>query len=176
MNLIVAAAEDWGIGKDGDLLFHISPDLKHFKALTLYGTVVMGRRTLESLPGGRPLKNRINLVLSRSLAEEREKHSREGILICRDLEELKDRLAALEQEPADGDVWVLGGADVYGQLLPCCRYAYVTRVQASRPADVYLPDLTREPGWQLKDAGTVQEWEGLFYRFDVFENLQIQPL
>ena len=96
MNLIVAADENWGIGREGRLLFQLSPDLKKFKARTLYGTVIMGRKTLESLPGGRPLKNRINIVLSRTLTQPQAAPAEERVLICRDLSELKSRLAALE--------------------------------------------------------------------------------
>ena len=195
MNLIVAADENWGIGREGQLLFHISPDLKNFKALTLHGTVIMGRKTLESLPGGRPLKNRVNIVLSRTLEErtggeagaagmtgltgltasggaspQNASAETEWLLVCRDLAQLKERLAGLEQYPADEDVWGIGGAQVYRELLPCCRYAYVTRVAASRPADVFFADLEREPGWRLVKKGEPRQWEGLSFRFDLFEN------
>lgn len=176
MNLIVAADENWGIGREGRLLFQLSPDLKKFKARTLYGTVIMGRKTLESLPGGRPLKNRINIVLSRTLTQPQAAPAEERVLICRDLSELKSRLAALEQYPADGDVWIIGGAEVYREMLPYCKLAYVTRVQAAAAADKFFPDLAQEPGWQLKESGVPQQWEGVTFRFDIYENSRVKEL
>ena len=68
MNAIAAVSAAWGIGREGDLLFHISGDLKRFRALTSGGTVIMGRKTLDSLPGGRPLTERRNIVLTRDSA------------------------------------------------------------------------------------------------------------
>ena len=97
MNAIAAVSRDWGIGRAGELLFHIPEDLRRFRALTTGGTVIMGRKTLDSLPGGRPLPNRRNLVLTRNAA-----FSRPGVEAVRSLEEL---LALLEgQDPDRGDL------------------------------------------------------------------------
>ncbi len=100
MNAIAAVSRDWGIGRAGELLFHIPEDLRRFRALTTGGTVIMGRKTLDSLPGGRPLPNRRNLVLTRNAA-----FSRPGVEAVRSLEEL---LALLEGQDPDR-AWVCGG-------------------------------------------------------------------
>lgn len=135
MNIIVAVDVNWGIGKDGDQLVYLSQDLKRFKALTTGHPVILGRKTLATFPGGRPLKGRRNLILSRD-----PDFAPEGAEVFRDLEAL--RAAASE------DAFVIGGASVYKQLLPWCDTAYVTRIHAAFPADVVFPDLDRDPNWE----------------------------
>ena len=105
MQAIVAVSRSWGIGKDGQLLFHISADLQRFKALTTGHTVVMGRKTLQSLPGGRGLPNRRSLVLTRqeSFTPER----------AETVHSLAELLAL-----AGDEAFVIGGQEVYEQLLP----------------------------------------------------------
>ena len=117
MELIVNVTENWGIGCKDRLLVAISADLKRFRALTTGKTVILGRRTLATFPGGRPLKNRENIVLTRDPA-----FSAEGALAAHDLAEL---FALLRGKNTD-DVCVIGGASVYEQLLPYCARARVT--------------------------------------------------
>ena len=161
MNAIAAVDRNWAIGREGGLLFHLPTDMKHFRDLTVGGTVILGRKTLETFPGGKPLKDRRNIVITRN-----SDFTRDG---C-DIVGCYDQALELTVDPEDDDVWVIGGAQVYRELLPCCRYAYVTRVAASRPADVFLADLEREPGWRLVKKGEPRQWEGLSFRFDLFEN------
>lgn len=132
MNVIVAVDENWGIGKDGDQLVYLSQDLKRFKALTTGHPVILGRKTLATFPGGRPLKGRRNLILSRDPA-----FAPEGAEVFRDLEALRSAVSE--------DAFVIGGASVYEQLLPWCDTAYVTRIHAAFPADVVFPNLDRVP-------------------------------
>lgn len=117
MTAIVCVDKNWAIGRDNALLFHISADLKHFRALTTGKTVVMGKNTLLSLPGGRPLPNRRNLVVSTTMAP------REGVEIARSIEEA----AALAGE----DAVLMGGAQIYRALLPRCERVLVTQVDAA---------------------------------------------
>ncbi len=163
MNLIVAAGEGWGIGRDGRLLARIPGDMAFFRRTTLHKVVVMGRATLESLPGGKGLKDRVNIVLSRD-----EGFEAPGALVCRGLDELQGALAAYD----DQDVYVIGGESVYRQLLPYCARAYVTRFLTQSPieADRFLPDLDREPGWQLVEASEPHQEEGVRYRFCEYTN------
>ena len=109
--------KNWAIGRENRLLFRISADLKHFRALTTGKTVVMGKNTLLSLPGGRPLPNRRNLVVSTTMAP------REGVEIARSIEEA----AALAGE----DAVLMGGAQLYRALLPRCERVLVTQVDAA---------------------------------------------
>ena len=120
MTAIAAVCENGGIGREGALLFHIREDLRRFRQLTLGKTVVMGRRTLESLPGGRGLPDRRNLVLTRD----------------------PDFTA-----PGPEDAVVIGGESVYRQLLPRCSTVYLTRIFAAPQADAFFPDLSRDSAW-----------------------------
>lgn len=135
---IVAACDDWGIGLDGGMLVENRADMRHFVATTTGHTVLMGRRTLESFPGGRALKNRRNVVLTRNAS-----FSREDVETAASLEE------ALTLVAADDEVWVIGGGKVYREALPLCSRAVVTRNRCVRPADTFFPDLDADPAWRV---------------------------
>ena len=152
MNVIVAVDRNWAIGKDGDQLVYLSEDLKRFKALTMGHAVILGRKTMATFPGGRPLKGRRNLVLSRT-----EGFAPEGAEVYRDLDSL------LAEAPEDA--FVVGGASVYRALLDRCETAYVTRIQASFPADCWFPDLDRDPAWEAADESELLEEKGVKFRY-----------
>lgn len=152
MNLIVAVDKNWAIGRDGDQLIYIPEDLKRFKALTTGHPVILGRKTLGTFPGGRPLKGRRNLILSRDPA-----FDPEGAEVFSDL----DRLLAA----APADSFVIGGASVYRALLDRCDTAYVTRIDAAFPADKYFPDLDADPRWQIKEVSEPMEHESVTFRY-----------
>lgn len=153
MNVIVAVDRNWAIGKDGDQLVYISEDLKHFKELTTGHPVILGRKTLATFPGGRPLKGRRNLVLSRNPG-----FAPEGAEVFRDLPSL---LAA-----ARSDAFVVGGASVYAALLDKCDTAYVTKIGGRFPeADCFFPDLDASPEWEVAEEGPELEEEGLTFHY-----------
>ena len=153
MKLIVAVDRNWAIGKDGDQLVYIPEDLKRFKALTTGHPVILGRKTLATFPGGRPLKGRRNLILSRDPA-----FAPEGAEVFRDLETL---LAA-----APEDSFVIGGASVYAALLDRCDTAYVTKIEQSFPgADCFFPDLDARPDWRVEEEGPELEDQGVRFRY-----------
>ena len=139
MQMIAAVDRNWGLGREGELLFSIPEDLARFKALTLGGTVIMGRRTLESLPGGKPLPGRVNVVLSR-----RADYAPQGMTVCKDLPELERLLPELP-EP----VSVIGGGEIYDLLLDRCDVLHLTKIHAAREADAFFPDVDRLPQWKL---------------------------
>ncbi|GHF58526.1 dihydrofolate reductase [Amycolatopsis bartoniae] len=147
IGLVWAQSANGVIGRDGALPWHLPEDLKHFRALTAGGTVLMGRRTWESLPPRfRPLPGRRNLVLSRTPQE--------------DVETFPDLPAALAA--VDGDVWVIGGAAVYRAALPFADRIVVTEIREHFDGDTQAPDVAREPD----SAGEWQESAtGLHYRF-----------
>ena len=126
MNLIAAADENWGIGKNGGLLAHISGDMKYFRETTKGKVVVMGRKTLESFPGGKPLKNRVNIVLTQN-----QDFAPEGVTVCHSIEET---LETLKQYPKE-DVFIIGGGMIYKAFLPWCEKAYITHVYHTFEAD-----------------------------------------
>ena len=129
MNLIVAVDQNWGIGKNGTMPWHIRADMRYFKEKTLGTTVLMGRKTLLSFPGAKPLPNRENVVLS-----SRADFAPEGVTVVNSLQEL------LEYKTRD-DVFVIGGGSVYKALLPYCKYAYVTKIDAAYDCDTYFPKM-----------------------------------
>lgn len=152
MQAIVSVDQNWGIGKDGALLRPISADLKRFKALTMDHSVILGRKTLASFPGGRPLPGRPHLVLSR----DPDFHP-EGVQVFRDLD------ALLAAAPADS--FVIGGERVYRALLGQCERVYVTKIMSTFEADVFFPDLDEHPHWEISETGPELEENGVRFRY-----------
>ena len=152
MNLIAAVDRNWAIGKGGDQLVYLRTDLKRFQALTTGHAIILGRKTLATFPGGRPLKNRRNLVLSRD-----PDFRPEGAEVFPTLEAL---LAA-----APEDAFVIGGGSVYRALLDRCSTAYITKLDAAWPADTWLPDLDALPEWQVAEEGEELEENGVRFRY-----------
>jgi len=167
MQAIVAVDRNWAIGRSGGMLFHLPGDLQFFKRTTLGKAVVMGRRTLESLPGGRPLRGRQNIVLTRDAA-----FAAEGVTAVHSMAELTEAL----QQYAPEDVMLIGGHQVYHLLIDCCDTAYVTRIRAQAPADSYFPNLDTRPGWRLVSQSPAQEENGVQYAFCTYVNDAVKPL
>ncbi|MBR3847754.1 MAG: dihydrofolate reductase [Oscillospiraceae bacterium] len=155
MNLIVAVDRGWGIGKDGGLLYSIPEDMKFFRTMTAGKTVIMGRATLESLPGGRPLPKRRNIILSRTLSEV------EGAEVCKTPEEIAELLS---DTPGD-DIFVIGGESVYRDMLPYCDTAYITKIEAEKEADRHLVNLDEAPEWKIAYRSPMKEHEGTYFAF-----------
>ena len=147
MDAIVSVTSDWAIGKDGGLLVPNRADMRRFVQLTRGCTVLMGRKTLESFPGG-PLKGRRNVVVSRQ-----EGYAPEGVEVFPTPE------AALEATSADEKVWLIGGASIYQALLGRCERAYVTMNECVREADSWFPNLDESPDWEVeaREKGGVTE-------------------
>lgn len=170
LKAIVAVCEDWGIGRDGDMVVSNRADMRHFVRLTKGHAVIMGRRTLESFPGGRPLRDRRNIVITRDAS-----FSREGVEVVHSPGE------AVAAVAGDDEAWVIGGAQVYRQLLPACREAVVTKTACTRPADAFFPDLDADPAWEV--AGESEPAviapgegdEGVSYRFVTYRNREKGP-
>lgn len=161
MNMIVCVSRNWGIGKDNQLLFHIPNDLKQFRALTIGKTVVMGHNTLKSLPGGKPLPERTNIVLSRdpNLVVD-------GATVCHDMQDVLIELSTVSPD----DVFIIGGASVYKMFLPYCRRALITRVDAAPEADSFFPDLQEHPQWKIRQESDFMEHNGLSYQYVEYIN------
>ncbi len=161
MNCIVNVTENWGIGLENELLVSISADLKRFRQLTTGQTVILGRKTLATFPGGKPLKNRDNLVLSTNAALDIP-----GAVVCHDLDSLLDRCRTIPQET----LWVIGGASVYELLLPYCRTAEVTKTFAAPAADRFFPNLDALPNWHITKQSEVFEENGVRFQYVTYEN------
>lgn len=152
ISAIVAVCDDWGIGHNGGMVVANSRDMRHFVHATTGHAVIMGRRTLESFPGGRPLKNRRNIVLTRDPF-----FHRQGVEVAHDVAH------ALELVADEDEAWVIGGAQIYRQFLPYCQEAEVTKNHCIRVADAYFPNLDEDPAWELasqSDLAIVSRGEG----------------
>lgn len=158
MELVVAVDRSWAIGNQGDQLFYIPADLQRFKALTMGRPVILGRKTLATFPGGRPLKGRENLILSRN-----PDFKPEGATVYPDLESL---LAA-----APANSMVIGGESVYRALLPYCDVAHVTQIDAAPEADTFFPNLDEDPAWEITETSEWLDHEGLPFRYVTYRRV-----
>lgn len=160
MNLIVNVDKNWAIGLGSKLLVRIPQDMKYFRSMTTGHVVVMGRKTLESFPESKPLPNRVNIVLTRD-----QSYQAPGALVVHSMEELKEELKKYPEE----EVFVIGGGQIYRELLPLCDKAYVTKVDRAFDADVYFPDLDQDPQWKMTKVSEEQTYFDLEYVFAVYE-------
>ncbi len=160
MKLIAASDRRGGIGRDGGLLASLPGDMKYFRETTAGAVVVMGRKTLESFPGGRPLKGRRNIVISRTL----EPAADAGYEVCRSAEDA----ALLAGEEKDRNVFVIGGGEIYALMLPFCEEAYITEIDAELEADTFIPVFSELPEWEKISSSDVKEENGLRYVFTVY--------
>lgn len=156
MELIVAVYDDWGIGKDGTQPVALSADRKFFREMTRGATVIVGRKTLADFPGGRPLPNRINVVLTRQDIQIPD------VVLCHSPEE------AAELTKDHPRVMVIGGGSVYKQMLGLCDTAYVTKVHACPDSDTFFPNLDEDPDWVLSEVLQTGEENGIGYEICLY--------
>lgn len=166
--MIVAVDKAWGIGYENRLLFHIREDMKQFQQMTMGNVVVMGRKTLESLPGGKPLSGRINVVLSETNVNEvREKQ--EGVqpgefFVVSSLEEMWKLVRRIGKR-----VFVIGGEQVYRECLPYAERVYLTKIGQVRKADAHFPDLETDDTWHKVYESPTKEEGGFSFSFCTYE-------
>lgn len=165
MNAIVVVDRSWAIGRENGLLFSLPTDMKRFRSLTTGGTVILGRKTLDTFPGGRPLPNRRNIVITHN-----PDFVREGA------EVVPSTQAALELAAGEDPdkLWVIGGGSVYTALLSRCKRAYLTQVDAqAEGADTFFPNLEKLPAWEVEHTSDPVTENGLTYRFVEYINKNI---
>ena len=164
MKAIAAVNEIGYIGKGGTLLYSLKEDMAFFVATTRGKTLVMGRKTLLSLPGGKGLKGRTNIVLSRSMSEAEAQER--NVLVVRDVKGLFDLLEA-RAIPQD-DLFVIGGGEIYSLLLPYCDTLYITRILDDAEGEVLFPEI---PSCFTLKKGELKRAEGVSFRFDTYVRL-----
>ena len=156
MELIVAVYDDWGIGKDGTQPVALTVDRKFFRETTKGAMVIVGRKTLADFPGGKPLPNRVNVVLTRQDLEI------PGVTVCHSPEEAADLATTAEK------AMVIGGGSIYQQMLPLCDTAYITKVHACPESDTFFPDLDADPDWFLDQILMQGEENGIGYEMCLY--------
>ena len=159
MEAIVAVYTDWGIGCCGTQPVVVPADRKHFRDVTAGAAVIVGRRTLADFPGGRPLKNRTNIVITSQDIEI------EGAIVVHSVEE------ALREAAKTQRCLCIGGESVYRQFFPYIDRVFVTKVEAKPESDAFFPDLDADGEWRVADDGEALDHEGLGYRFMVYERI-----
>ena len=164
MNAIVSVTSDWAIGNEGGLIVRNRADMRRFVSLTMGGTVLMGRTTFESFPGG-PLKGRRNVVVTR---DRQYALRHEGVECAHSLDEALDLVAADDPDT----VWLIGGESLYRALLARCDRCFVTRNRVVVAADAFFPDLDADPSWELESVEEGGETsEGVRFDFATYRNV-----
>lgn len=163
MNLIVAVDKNWAIGNDNKLLVSIPQDMKFFRETTMGKVVVMGRKTLESFPGGQPLKKRTNIVLTRD-----KNYQVKDAVVVNTVDKLLQELKKYDEE----EIYVIGGESIYRQMLPYCKVAHVTKINHAYEADTYFPNLDEKDEWVVTGVSDEQTYFDLEYEFVRYERLQ----
>ncbi|MBR5094984.1 MAG: dihydrofolate reductase [Oscillospiraceae bacterium] len=156
LEAIVAVYADWGIGLKGTQPVVLKADRRHFRAVTGSDAVIVGRRTMEDFPGGKPLPGRRNIVVTRQGLDI------PGAVIVHSTEEA---LAAA----GDARCLVIGGASVYQQFFPWLTKIHITKIDLTPASDRYFPDLDDAPLWTCTEEGPWQEEDGIRYRFCTYE-------
>ena len=160
MNLIVNVDKNWAIGYGGKLLVSIPEDMKFFRSETTGKVVVLGRKTLATFPGGQPLKNRTNIILTRN-----PEFTAKVAVVCHSVEET---LEELKKYPSE-DVYIIGGDTIYRQFLPYCDTAHVTRMEHAYDADAWFPNLDEDPEWELTGQSEEKTYFDLEFTFCRYE-------
>lgn len=157
ISIIVAVSDDWGIGKNNDLLWNIPDDLKRFKKITTGKTVIMGKRTWESLPK-RPLPGRRNMVITDIPGE-----VIEGAVMAYSINE------AVSKCENDEEAFIIGGGSIYRQFMPVADKLYITHVHSKAPADIYFPEIDGTI-WKIVEQEENPEGDGHpAYTYVVYE-------
>lgn len=156
MNLIVAVDKNWAIGYNNNLLVRIPADQRFFRDETIHKAVIMGRKTFESFPGGTPLKDRLNVVITSNPG-----YTIKDAITVPNIEEALKAVQAFKSE----DIYVIGGASIYNQMLDLCDVAHVTKIDYAYKADTYFPNLDDREDWVLTGESEEQTYYDLIYTF-----------
>ncbi len=160
MKAIVNVDKNWGIGIGNELLNPIPADMKFFRETTTGNVVVMGRKTFLSFPGPKALPKRVNIVITTD-----KEWNAPDVTVCHSLDELFEVLKEYDTD----SVYVIGGSAVYEQLVPLCDTVYVTKVETSKPADKFFPNLDNDEDWEITSEGEEQEHNGEKFRFVTYK-------
>lgn len=159
MDAIVAVYSDWGIGDGGTQPIVLKADRVHFRELTNGAAVIVGRKTLEDFPGGKPLKGRNNIVVTRQNIE------------IENAELAHSTQEALCLASQYDHCFVIGGASIFEQFFPYTDRVFITKIDCCPESVRFFPDLDKAPGWTCTDEGVQYEEDGIGYRFCTYERI-----
>ena len=160
MNVIVAVDNNWAIGYQNKLLVSIPADMRFFRDETTGKVVITGRNTLKSFPGEQPLKNRTNIVITRD-----KDYKVKDAIMANSIEEALELTKSYQSE----DIYIIGGASIYRQMLPYCDVAHVTKIDYAYQADTFFPNLDQMDDWVLVEETEEQTYYDLTYTFCRYE-------
>ena len=167
ISAIVAVDKDWGIGYQGQLLEHLPPDMKYFKEITENHIVIMGRKTWDSL-SRKPLPKRHNIVISSTLAPKSEFYCETHYLQIIPMKKLNKGILKNFNE----DIFIIGGGEIYKQLLPYCDRVYVTFIGKSHDnVDTYFPNLDKDPNWEVSTCTELRDYGNIPYAFLTYDRI-----
>ena len=167
MNFIVAVDENYNIGNDNSLLVHLPDDLKNFKNITTGKVVVMGRKTLDSLPKSEPLPNRINIVLTRD-----NNFKKENCIVVTSIDDLFECIKGYNHE----DVFIIGGAEIYNSLIPYCEYGYITKIKEKYIANKKIDDIEKLGNWNKIWESDEMEHNNTKYVFTKYKSNNVKTM
>ena len=173
ISAIVAVDKDWGIGYQGQLLEHLPPDMKYFKELTMGNIVIMGRKTWDSLPV-KPLINRHNVIISKSIPETKLPQiitDREDPVTFLQMNSLIQNWEKVKRF-SNKEIFIIGGGEIYKQLLPYCDRVYVTFIGKSHDnVDTYFPNMDKDPNWEVSTCTELRDYGNIPYAFLTYDRI-----
>ena len=165
---IACIDQNYGIGKNNELLVRIPEDMKHFKKLTNNGSIIMGHKTYDTLPK-KPLPDRTNIVITTKV--KRPKPQKDGSIFS-DMEHIKTWLSNENVIKENNGIYVIGGGIIYSQLLPYCERIYLTKVLHSyENVDTYFPNIDNMSEWEMTEESEVKEHNGIKYQFCIYDRV-----
>lgn len=159
---ILSADNKWGIGKRNGLLFSLPLDMKFFRTTTSGHVVAMGENTLLSFPNSKPLKNRTHIVLSADPT-----HNYEGVI---NVHSFEDFLKTIKEKSLNEDVYIIGGASIYNQMIPYVDKILLTKVYEDGGAEVFFHNLDEDPNFECVEMGEPLIDNGYEIRFTTYVN------
>lgn len=158
MNIIVAIDNNYGIGKNNDLLISIPEDMKFFRKMTTDSVVIMGKKTLESFPNSKPLKNRINIVITTDT-----NYNVEDAIVVHSIND-----AITEAKKYEKEIFTIGGASIYKQFIDIVNTLYITKIYKNFNAEVFFPEID-ENKWLITPLSDIQYYNDIPYQFFKYE-------
>ncbi|SHO50815.1 dihydrofolate reductase [Anaerocolumna xylanovorans] len=155
MNLIVAVDRNWAIGYQNKMLISIPEDMRFFRDETIGKAVIMGRKTMETFQGGKPLKNRLNVVITSKDIEIND------AVVVHSIEEALEAVKDYKSEA----VYVVGGESIYRQMIDYCDVAHVTKIDYAYHADTYFPNLDEKKEWKIAEESEERTYYDIEYAF-----------